>query len=164
MLCSEAVTGVVGRAELLSSIFFLLSIQAYTDTNSKQINQCTARDNKCKHEDKIANVDFSCSLGYKFSSLMQVTNNFFNTKIIQSNCWIKLNENADKNVSNWEFKFTVLFFILLALFQACFLAALAMVSKEQGITVIGKLYNYLKGTVSNLMWPHSCMSETQRYP
>ncbi|XP_023344917.1 transmembrane and TPR repeat-containing protein CG4050 [Eurytemora carolleeae] len=92
---TEAVTGVVGRAELLSSIFFLLSIQAYTDTNSKQTNQCTARDNKCKHEDKIANVDFSCSPGYKFSSLMQ------------------------------------------ALFQACFLAALAMVSKEQGITVIG---------------------------
>ena len=66
----------MGRAELLSSIFFLMSIQAYTDTNSKQTNQCTATDNKSKHEIKIAKVDFSCSPGNKFSSLMQVKNKF----------------------------------------------------------------------------------------
>ena len=71
-------TGVVGRAELLSSIFFLLSIQAYTDTSrqrykiARQTDQCTGPEQANKQENKAGSFDLSVLEGTMFSSLLQV--------------------------------------------------------------------------------------------
>lgn len=147
---TEAVTGVVGRAELLSAIFSFLVLYFYA--KSVRTIPVFLKENQ----------NGSCSNNSDGKNTSNVTNNVNKNNSVDKNGSNNINNNINKNVNNNHTKEhtkklttfrdnTSWFYMLLALL----FVLLATLSKEQGITVVGVCVIYdvfiiRKATIHNL--------------
>lgn len=151
-LHTEAVAGIVGRADLAACILYLLSFLAYTAHVKYRDYSCCKSINLCKDEDRIR--QFRGGLRYhRFMANLrnQVTNCNWPKRVLPEDSSASLSSNrllVDRFVTCcwwnkcWEWCFLA----------GCLLLSLgAMLSKETGVTVLGicVLYDFLKIPIVN---------------
>ena len=121
---SEAVAGVVGRADILAAVFFLLALLAFSkhlQIRDKRPSVTSAFANKTNHPN-----DYECDRNGNFAAASKKL-------AVYGKCQQSLLSSSST--------FLVLepYLLLTVIFAAC-----AMFSKEQGITVLGNhLYIFL---------------------